>query len=301
MNIQKLISVFVAMLTTTMLFTTAYASESSALAQAYMSEKNLDMFTNISFEEESLQVKAANRKAEIVECGNFSDENISVCTTLLVDVSPSIPTAVRYKIMDYINMTIENLSSNEQLRIITFDAKINILQDFTSDRYDLDKAAENIKFNGTQSAVYDAVYNTIPDIQQQNDRPCFYRTILVTDGADRTNQGATKEELFLKLQANTYPIDVICAGAKKPNVQNKDLSALTRISNGRYFELYPGTDISKLFSEISVDNYFWIRAELPVELLDGSTRQIDLSDGTNSETFDIKMSVVDPCPKNFIK
>lgn len=42
-----------------------------------------------------------------------------------------------------------------------------------------------------------------------------------------------------------------------------------------------------------VGNCFWTRVEVPVELLDGSTRQTDVFDGSNSISFDMKMSVVD--------
>lgn len=291
--IKRLFALAAAVTAALFLFSNVYASENAAIAQAYINEKNLDMFTSSIFDEEKLHVKVANREADVIDCGTISDEEICVCTTILVDISTSMPAAAREKIVEFINLKIKNLAKNEQLRIITFGAEIKVLQDFTSDRYDLDKAVESIKFDGTQSAIYDAIYNTIPDIKPLNDMPCFYRTIVVTDGADYAVQGVTKEELFMRLQAWTYPIDVICVSSAQSATQNKDLSALTRISSGKYFDLYPEADTAQLSSDISVSDYFWVRAEIPIALLDGSTRQIDISDGTISTSFDMKMSIVD--------
>lgn len=292
----RIISIMTALAALLMLSLNVYAAEAAALTQAFIIEENLDIFTSGSFDAEKLKVKAANREAEIIGSGTLSEKNISVHTTILIDISTSMPFGARQKVAEFIDLTIQNLPKNEQLRIVTFGAEIKVLQDLTSDRYDLDKAAESIVYDGQQSAVYDAVYNTLPKADTSDNKPCFYRTIVLTDGADYATGGITKEELFLELKNRTYPLDIICVSAAKPASQNKDLSALTRISGGRYLELYPETDAASLVSGTSVGDYFWIRAEVPVALLDGSTRQIDVSDGTNSLSFDMKMSVVDATP-----
>ena len=86
---------------------------------------------------------------------------------------------------------------------------------------------------------------------------------------------------------------MIGVSADKLSNPDKDLAALSRISNGSYAELYSGSDVLECVSKVSASDLFWIRAEVPVDLLDGSTRQVDISDGKNSFSFDMKMSVVD--------
>ena len=81
-----------------------------------------------------------------------------------------------------------------------------------------------------------------------------------------------------------------------PKNPNKELSALTRISNGRYYDIYPDSDIIQLFSDLSVKDYYWIRASIPYKYLDGSVRQVDVLDESNHISFDMKMSVVDYDP-----
>lgn len=271
----------------------AFASSDTMLPQAYINENIMDLFLSTKLDGNGLSVKVANQEAKIYDNGTISDKKIDVRTTILVDISTSMPKTARSKVAELIGYKIKNIAKNEQLRIVTFGEEIKVLQDFSSDRYDLDKAAENIKFDGRESAIYDAVYKTLPKIQLIEERPCFYRTIVLTDGADYATQGITKEELFMQLHSKAYPIDVVCVSEFKPSGQNKDLSALARISNGRYFDIYSEADVITLCSDLSVSNYFWIRAEVPASLLDGSTRQVDVSNGSNSISFDMKMSVVD--------
>lgn len=271
----------------------AFADWDAILSQAYINENELDLFLSAEFGDDSLCVKVANQEATICDSGMLSDESVDIRTTVLVDISASMPKTARGKAVELINCMIKNLAKNEQLRIVTFGEDSNILIDFSSDRYDLDKVVENIKFNGRKSAIYDAVYNTLPEIDLTNEKPCFYRTIVITDGADCTTQGVTKEELFMKLHSETYPLDVVCVSKSEPSGQNKDLSALSRISNGRYFDVYSETDVTQLCSELSVSNFSWVRAEVPISLLDGSTRQVDILNGGDSFSFDMKMSVVD--------
>lgn len=171
-----------------------------------------------------------------------------------------------------------------------------MLQDFTSDRYDLSKVTSKIEFNGQQSMIYDAIYNSIPDMQPVDGNPCFYRTVIITDGVDESTTGITKEELYLKLQQNTYPVEVITVSENGKNDSEKELSALTRISEGRYVNFKFESDLEQ--SLLGVDNIVWIRAKLPNDLLDGSTRQFNISDGINSLQFDFKVPMFNAAPSN---
>lgn len=268
------------------------AESSRTLMQAYIDEQYLDMFVTGGFSTQDLSVKAANKAAKVTESGLLSETDVTVRTTVLLDISTSMPVPARDKIHEFIENEIKNLAKNEEIKIVTFGEKINVLRDFTSDRYDLSNTAKEIDFTETQSAVYDAIYNTMPEIGAENGKPCFYRTVVITDGADYAVQGVTREELYMRLRAETYPIDVICVCPKAPENSNKELSALSRISSGRYVDIYPESDVEKCASGISAGDFFWIRAEVPIELLDGSTRQIDVSDGSNTLTFDLKLSTV---------
>lgn len=270
------------------------ATESSCtLMQAYIDDVKLDIVARGDFDFQSANVKVSNRQSKITECGTVSEGKIHIRTTVLIDVSTSMPYDTRPKVIEFIEEKIKELDSYEELRLVTFGDEINVVQDFSSDRYDLSSAAKEIEFTGMASAVYDAINSTISHPGTQDGSPCFYRTIVITDGIDDTAGGITKEELFMQLRTETYPIDVIGVSRDKMSNPDKDLAALSRISNGSYMELYSGSDVLECVSRTSASDLFWIRAEVPVNLLDGSTRQVDISDGKNSFSFDMKMSVVD--------
>lgn len=234
------------------------------LMQAYFDGQKLDLFVKGHFNSRDINVKVANKTAEVKRSGSFSEEGVTVRTTILMDVSTSMPESARSKVNEFIEYEIKNCAQNEEMKIVTFGDKITLLQDFTSDRYDLSNAVKGIDYVGTQSTIYDAVYNTIPTIQSENGKPCFYRTVVITDGVDYAVGGITKEELFMRLRYDTYPINVICVCPKKPENPNKDLSAISRISNGGYLDFYPESDIAKCASEMSVSDFFGFEARCPL-------------------------------------
>ena len=219
----------------------------------------------------------------------LEDTDVTIRTTLLLDISASMPKSMRDSILDYLNNYIETINSNEQLRIITFGEEITVLQDFTSDRYDLSKAVSGIKFEGQQSMIYDAVYNTMPRIGTNNDAPCYYRTIVITDGADESLSGITKEELYLKLQESFYPVEVLAISDSENDPVEKNLTALSRISGGRCITMCPGIDITSL--DFRLENIIWIRVKIPETVLDGSTRQFNIKDESNTLQFDFKVPI----------
>lgn len=294
MSIKKMWSLVLSMLLISNLTAlVCFADDEVSISQAYVSTNQIDIFGKAEFDEESLNVKISNQVAEIVDCGTISEKGISVYTTILVDVSTSIPLETREKVIEFINHLIEKIPANEQYRIVAFGDQLITLQDFTNDRYDLSNGASKIEFNAQKTMIYDAIYNTLPKIQTIDGNSCYYRTVVVSDGVDVASSGITKEELYLKLQSETYPVDVIAVSKAKPDEPKKELSALTRISGGRYVDIYPEVDNASIADALDVGNMFWIRAEIHAALLDGSTRQVNISDGVNSMQFDIKVSVYD--------
>lgn len=279
--------------TLTNILTVCYAEGEVALSQVYVREQYIDVFVTGTLNPDGLNVKVSNQTATVTGSCSVSDGDITIRTTVLVDISTSMPSVTRKNVKNYIDYLIENIAKNEQLKIVTFGEQLTALQDFTSDRYDLANAAGKIEFNGQQSKIYDAIYNTMPNVSTLDGKPCYYRTIVITDGIDDTATGVTKEELYLKFQTNVYPVDVVAVSKTKQAEPEKELSALTRMSGGRYTNIYQDSDVSLVHSNLAVSNIYWMRAEVPSSLLDGSIRQVNISDGNNSIQFDVKVSIFD--------
>ena len=263
------------------------------LCQSYGWEQNIDVFIKGDMNHDNLSCKVSNQEAQIVGSGLLADGDITVRTTILLDISKSMPSQVRENVMSLIDTFIQNTGKNEQYKIVVFGEQMTVLQDYTSDHDVLSEAMDHIAFTGQQSKIYDAIYNTIPKVQPIDGTPCYYRTIVITDGIDDTASGVTKEELYLKLQADTYPIDIVAVSKAEQAEPEKELSALTRMSSGRYVNLNPESDLPSLVSSLSADDVLWIRAIAPDLLLDGSTRQVNITDGVSSLQFDMKVPVYD--------
>lgn len=288
MSAKRLSILFVAALSAFLLCApVSSAAGTPMLLQGCAWEDNIDIFISGELRTDDIQFEVSKQVAEVIDGGLLADKGVTIRTTILLDISTSMPEIMRPKVKDYIDYCIESLNANEQLRIITFGNETVVLQDFTSDRYDLSKASAKIEFNGQQSMIYDATYNSIPELQPADGDACLYRTIIITDGVDISTTGITKEELYLKLQQSTYPVEVIAVSINGENSAEKELSALTRISGGRYVNFNSESNLEQAL--LGVENIVWIRAKLPPALLDGSTRQFNISDGTSSLQFDLKV------------
>lgn len=292
MFVKRFFITITILLITVLQTTICLATVTSSLVQVYSHDNNMDVFISGDIDINHARAKIANCESEIIDGGLLTDKGITVRTTLLIDISTSIPVEARADVLSYIKTSIANIGKNEEIRITTFGERTTILQDFTNDRYDLMLAAD-IAFDNGQSMVYDAIYNTIPELFTINGEACYYQTIVITDGVDETNTGITKEELLIKLQNDTYPIHIIMVSRKKIESQDKDLAALARISGGSYGNIFPECDITKLANTFSTDGICWLRIDIPGNLLDGSTRQVDIYDNVNSIQFDTKLPVFD--------
>lgn len=270
----------------------AHAAQTPQVLQVSTQGQRAVFFTDSSVQPDGVICKVSNQPAQLVETGTVSNGDAVVRTTVLVDISTSIPTNMRDGVIAAIDKLIEQKSPTDEYRLITFGQEEAVLCDFTADRYDLGKSIQNIVFNGQWSMIYDAIYNTLPDLGAAANVPTLYRTIVITDGVDLTKTGVTMEELFLKLQADRCPVDVLAVSAAPAETANKELSAITRISGGRYCALDPNTDLAVLGQTLGVGNYSYIEVQVPEQLLDGSVRQVDLTFGSSSVSLDVKFPAI---------
>ena len=272
-------------------FGNAKASGNEAdILQVYVSGQTMYAFTDAALSSDALSCLISNQAADITGAGVMTNDDTHIKTTILVDVSTSMPRSARNNVIAALQQMIERKPANEEYRLIAFGEDVVMLQDFTSDRYDLSNAVSKIQFEDKETKIYEAIINTIASREPQDASPTFFRTVVMTDGVDYTNSGITKEEFYIRLQNELYPIDVV-AVSSSAGAEDRDLSALVRISGGRYHGLDPNTDVQALAQDLSVSGYSYVTAKIPESLQDGTTRQIDISDGANHMSLDFKIPV----------
>ncbi len=156
----------------------AAGSGDTKISQMYVSGGTATVFADGPLNGGELTFAVSNIPAQIMEFGSLSDPNALIMTTILVDISTSMPRAARGVVIETLDALVESKAANEQFRLAIFGEELTMLTDFSPDRYDIAEGIESIEFNGDWSIVYNAVYDTIPDLEPLDGKPVLYRTVV---------------------------------------------------------------------------------------------------------------------------
>lgn len=127
------------------------------------------------------------------EIGFFSRSEVPTNYSLVVDNSGSLRSQIEQVIEAGKYLVNANRKDDETaiLRFVSSD-KIEVLQDFSNNKTDLNDALDNMYIEGGQTAIIDAVYLSVERLNQTNTpQKDLDRTrraiVLVTDGEDRSS------------------------------------------------------------------------------------------------------------------
>ena len=228
----------------------------------------------------------------------FSDD-LSQTTPLyiavLMDTSPSTAGKLKFQQESAMNF-IQTVVKPRKDRVLfgTFDDQINLMQDFT-DRLDLlDKAVYSVKKMGTQTALFDAIWQFCDE--KMRTVPGRRVLLLVTDGEDTYSRANIRDAIDIAQRTETTIFAISTkAGflATVPGVEagqvsdkkDKDLQTLAEETGGAAFFTGDMLSLERSFTRISKE----LRAQYLVtynptnKSYDGTFRKIDvkLADGHN--------------------
>jgi Ca-activated chloride channel homolog len=228
----------------------------------------------------------------------FSDD-LSQTTPLfiavLMDTSPSTAGKLKFQqesAMNFIQTVVK--PRKDRVLFATFDDQINLLQDFT-DRLDLlDKAVYSVKKMGTQTALFDAIWQFCDE--KMRSVPGRRVLLVVTDGEDTYSRANIRDAIDIAQRTETTIFAISTkAGflATVPGVEagqvadkkDKDLQTLAEETGGTAFFTGDMLSLERSFTRISKE----LRAQYLVtynptnKSYDGTFRKIDvkLGDGHN--------------------
>jgi VWFA-related protein len=225
----------------------------------------------------------------------FSDD-LALTTPLyiavLMDTSPSTAGKLKFQqesAMNFIHTVVK--LRKDQVLFGTFDDQVTMLQDFT-DRLDLlDKAVYGVKKMGTQTALYDAVWQFCDE--KMRSVPGRRVLLIVTDGEDTYSRANIRDAIDIAQRTETTIFAISTkAGfiATVPGVEagqvsdkkDKDLQTLAEETGGAAFFTGDMLSLERSFTRISKE----LRAQYLVynptnKNYDGTFRKIDvkLNDG----------------------
>jgi len=122
---------------------------------------------------------------------HFSNDDVPFTLGMVLDRSGSMSMVIDdvYKAALH---TLEASRPEDESFVIVFNDKIDLVQDFTSDRKALQHALRKVAAGG-QTALYDAVYTAINHIRKGKYRK--KALLVVTDGADNSSETSYRELL----------------------------------------------------------------------------------------------------------
>ena len=221
----------------------------------------------------------------------FSDD-LALTTPLyiavLMDTSPSTAGKLKFQqesAMNFIHTVVK--PRKDRVLFATFDDQINLRQDFT-DRLDLlDKAVYSVKQMGTQTALYDAVWQFCDEkMRSVSGRRVL---LIVTDGADTYSRADIRDAIDIAQRTETTIFAISTkAGflATVPGVEagqvadkkDRELQTLAEETGGMAFFTGDMLSLERSFTRISKE----LRAQYLVtynptnKSYDGTFRKIDV-------------------------
>ena len=221
----------------------------------------------------------------------FSDDlsqTLPLYIAVLMDTSPSTAGKLKFQqesAMNFIHTVVK--PRRDRVLFATFDDQINLRQDFT-DRLDLlDKAVYSVKQMGTQTALFDAVWQFCDE--KMRSVPGRRVLLIVTDGADTYSRADIRDAIDIAQRTETTIFAISTkAGflATVPGVEagqvadkkDRDLQTLSEETGGMAFFTGDMLSLERSFTRISKE----LRAQYLVtynptnKSYDGTFRKIDV-------------------------
>ncbi len=223
---------------------------------------------------------------------------VPMLNALVIDNSRSLRSQLK-KITEAGKIIVGANRANDQSTIVRFISsdKIEVIQDFTTNKSSLNNALDNLFVEGGQTAIIDAVYQAAKKVEQyqnsdKKEDVKLRALILVSDGDDRDSK-YKEEQLFNLLRESNVQIyavgftDDLISKPEGNSVsrQEKAKSFLTRLAQETGGKVYFPTSINEL-PQIATE----ISGELRTQYLISYSPTNENRDGTFRK---IKVEIVD--------
>jgi Ca-activated chloride channel family protein len=227
---------------------------------------------------------------------------VPIINALVIDNSRSLRTQLG-KIIDAGKIIVSTNRPKDESLVVRFVSKdkIEVVQDFTTNKNSLNNALDNLFVEGGQTAIIDAIYRTARKVDeyqksQKKEDVKLRSLILVSDGEDRGSSYKEQQlfELLRQSQVQIYAVGFVNdlsreVNASGVNRQEKAKSFLTRLAQETGGKVYfPG----------SIDELPQIANDISGEMRTQYLISYEPTNGSRDGTFrKIKVEIVDAASK----
>ncbi len=133
-------------------------------------------------DEGNIQVYEDGYMVNYVKVKNVSSATDSLYLALAVDSSKSISAPFLEKIKKDAKGIVDSTGDNDRLALYRFNDKVLLLNNFTSNRHELVAGIKSVERHGTQTMLYDAIYDSIELVSSE--KSARRGVVFFTDGKD---------------------------------------------------------------------------------------------------------------------
>jgi Ca-activated chloride channel family protein len=208
------------------------------------------------------------------EIANFETSGQGLSCAILLDTTASMTEALP-RVKNSIVKLIEELGPQDSVAIYTFDERLTVRQEFTTDKNAAKRAVLRTRAQGG-TALFDALAQVAQDISK---RPGKKTLIVFTDGDD--NSSALNANAAVgRAKKVGIPLYAIAEGdaVKSPNLK-KILEDLSQRTGGSAYQVNKSSDIDLVFHKIAQDlqHLYMISYQPPSAAENGRWHKIELS------------------------
>ncbi len=209
---------------------------------------------------------------------NFSAEETPFAAVVLLDTSGSMEERMTLARAAAIHF-LEGLRNEDVAAIYNFDAKVQLIQDFSSSR-DLMPHGFGIRARG-QTSLNDAVLRAAQELSKRTERR--KAIVLISDGADNHSYASQDRALAAALSAGVtiYTVNMMAIedrNSREGHMATSALKTFAEKSGGIYVDAPGGQSMRDAFSTIleELGNQYTIAYEPTNRAHDGRWRSIDI-------------------------
>jgi VWFA-related protein len=233
---------------------------------------------------------------------SFRDEkdNPPIYAVVMMDTSPSAAGKFRFEqdaAKDFI-YTVTRLRK-DKIAFLTFDHEITLRQDFTDKLDLLDRAIDAVKKPGTQTALYDAIYQFCDE--KMTGLPGRHVVVMITDGDDTYSRATVQDaiEIAQRTETTVYIISTkagfsgVVPGVEAGMVADTGDKAIMRLAaetGGASFFTGDQLALERSFTRIAKElRSQYVATYVPTNnRYDGSNREIEVKLVDNSNNYKLR-------------
>lgn len=162
-------------------------------------------------------------------------------TLILLDNSASVSMPNREIVKETLKYLIRNAPESDTFALATFSEQTELLVDYGRDYDDYADAIDKISFMEKQTCMTDVLMQTLKDWEEGDF--AMRNILLITDGMGHESTTYPIEELYFRLNEDSYPVYVLALSQQTNEMLLKRVGSLARISHGQiFYSEFEGSD-----------------------------------------------------------